>query len=352
MNSIKEKIKELKIMKPIVLYRFYKRDKNLQNLIAAYKNESIVLYQENDVGVSIPNKIYHIKIDDPQWGFFACYWWTLNELYFADSFNLTPIVDWTERNAYYEENGINGIKNPFEYYYKPVSEIGIDNLNNKDAIINVLNVRTKKRNTYLFNNDFSDLIRINKKYIKLKPNIETKIMKDIKDIIGPKKTLAVHIRGVEWGNIKGHPIPLKIEEYTKKIDEAMKKYKFEQIFLATDSDENIEYLENKYKDKVVYYKDVARSKKGSKTLALFDSSINRKNNHYLMGLEVLRDMHTLASCDGFIAGFSNISCAVQITKKSNDTKFDYLHIFNQKIQQQGMSSGEAVKKMKNGNFEG
>lgn len=283
-------------------------------------------------------------------GFFACWWWGLHELYFADKFNLIPVIDWTNKNAYYEENGVEGLKNPFEYYFKQVSNITVEEATNSSKVYNILNVRTKKRNPYLYKENISELVKINKKYMKLKENVNESITKNIKELLGNKKTLAVHVRGVEWGNVMGHPIPLTLDKYIQEIDKAMTTEKFEQIFLATDSDDTIECLSNKYKGKIVYYKDVARASKGSKTLALFDTTIQRENNHYLLGLEVLRDMMTLASCQGLIAGLSNISLAAEITKQSNDEKYDYKHIFEQKINNSGMTSKEAVDKMKNGKF--
>lgn len=274
----------------------------------------------------------------------------MHELYFADKFNLIPVIDWTDKNAYYEENGIEGVKNPFEYFFEQVSSISIEDVNKSNKVYNILNVRTKERNTYLFKENILELVKINKKYMKLKENVKENISKDIKELLKNKKTLAVHVRGVEWGNVKGHPIPLTLEKYTEEIDKAMEIGRFEQIFLATDSDDTIEYLSNKYNGKIVFYSDIARASKGSKTLALFDTTIQRENNHYLLGMEVLRDMMTLAFCQGLIAGLSNISIAAEITKLSNDEEYDYKYIFEQKINQNGISSKKAVDKMKKGKF--
>ena len=96
---------------------------------------------------------------------------------------------------------------------------------------------------------------------------------EISQLLKEKKTLAVQVRGVEWGDVKGHPIPPSLEVYVEEIDKAINQCDFEQIFLATDSDETVEFISNKYPGKVVVYSDVARAPKGSKTLAIFDTSI-------------------------------------------------------------------------------
>ena len=344
MSKLKEKIKKMKCMKGIILGRRYKKDNNFKKIIDAYINGNIVLYEDKKKKLNNEKNIYHIIFDSPTSGFFACWLWGLYALYYADKFNLNPFIEWTSQNAYYEKDGIDGKNNAFEYYFEQVSNLKMEDVKSDKLNINILN---EKQSTYLIDTDYT---RINKKYMKLNENTKTKIYKDINELLKGKKTLAVHVRGVEWGNIKRHPIPLKLEEYIKEIDKAIEQENFEQIFLATDSDDTIEYLSNKYKDKIVYYEDVARATKGSKTLALFDSTIERKNNHYLLGLEVLRDMITLSSCQGLIAGVSNISTAAIITKLTNEEEYKYKHIFEQKINNNGISSQEAVEKMRQGKF--
>ena len=66
-----------------------------------------------------------------------------------------------------------------------------------------------------------------------------------------------------------------------------------------------------------------------------------------MGYEVLRDMLTLTACQGLIASYSNISLAVDITKKSYDEKFEYKKIINAQISTTGVSVKKKVKQMEN-----
>jgi hypothetical protein len=58
---------------------------------------------------------------------------------------------------------------------------------------------------------------------------------------------------------------------------------------------------------------------------------NRMHHKYKLGLEVLRDMHTLAKCQGFICGLSQVSICAQIQKISNNEKFDFLHVIDKGI---------------------
>jgi len=95
---------------------------------------------------------------------------------------------------------------------------------------------------------------------------------------------------------------------------------------------------------------VARAAKGSKTLAIFDNSIKRENNKFLLGYEVLRDMTALSLCDGLIATYSNISLAAEINKISREEKYEYKYIFNPEVNKSGLSPNKAVEKMKQGKF--
>ena len=311
-----------------------------------YESNSLLNFKELG-SLNKDKNIYIMNLDDPTYGFFACWKEGLIGLAFADRYNLTPVIDWGDKNPYYEKNGIDEIFNPFEYFYEPVSDV---TLKEAQESYNVSFYGPKSRGCsflemhYGNDGDYEFYAEIAKKYYKVRKELKEKIDAEIKSVIGDKKTLAVQIRGVEWGNVQGHPIPPSLEKYVEEIDEAIKKCGFEQIFLATDSDETVEYISKKYNENVVVYPDVARTPKGSKVLPIFDENLKRENNNFLLGYEVLRDMLTLTACQGFIASYSNISLAVQITKLSFDEKFEFLKIINTKLCQNGVSATELAKK--------
>lgn len=352
MNRIKEIVKSNKFLRGFYLQHRISKDNNFEQWIKDY-DECCSMVKFQEFGNKNKDKnIYLMKFDDSAMGFFAYWRFSIIGLAFAERYNMVPVIDWTDKGPYYEKNGVNGIKNPFEYYYYPVSEVSVEDVNES------YNVSYYSRNSngisnIKYGNEENlevDYIYFNRKYMKLKEDVQLKIDEQVKKLLNNKKTLAVQVRGVEWGNIKGHPIPLSLEKYTEEIDKAIELYGFEQIFLATDSEDTIEYLDNKYKGKIVFYNDVARASKGSKTLAIFDPNIKRENNNYLMGFEVLRDMLTLSYCDGLIAGYSNISFAADISKKSRDEEYIYKLIFKQELNKNGMDAGKAVKLMKENKY--
>lgn len=344
-STVKNKIKGMKCMQGFVAtVRVYKYP-DYKQWMQDYFSGNTLKFEE--LGELNPNKnIYYMYLSAKSNGFFTYWRYAMNGLMFCERYNFTPVIDWTSNSPYFEEEGINGIKNPFEYYYEPLSNIKCEDAKkSKNVVVYSENSAIARKEFY--KNDFKEdeVVKINKKYIKLKKNVADLIQNNIEQLLGDKKTLAVHIRGVEWGKIKNHPMPIELEEYIKKIEEAIEKYKFEQIFLATDSEKTIDYLSNKYGNKLIFYKDAIRTPKDSHTLAIFDNTIKREKNNYLLGLEVLRDMMTLASCQGIIAGTSNVSTAAYITKLSNDEEYIYKYIFEPKINRTGINVSKAVNKM-------
>ena len=187
-------------------------------------------------------------------------------------------------------------------------------------------------------------------YIHIKESLYDDLYNQIKSLLKEKKTVAVHVRGIEWGEIKGHPIPVALEEYCRRIDIAIEKYEFEQIFLATDSEDTVRYFSKRYGNTVVCYNDVLRSESGSKTLVIFDSNVKRKNNYYWLGYEVLKDMLTLSFCGGLVAGLSHVSLAAEVFKKSRGEEYEYKNMVDQKVQKSGMQVSKAVSLMRKNKF--
>ena len=70
---------------------------------------------------------------------------------------------------------------------------------------------------------------------------------------------------------------------------------------------------------------------GAQNIAL--RVLDRENTHYLDGLEALRDVYTLAECNGLIAGLSQISIAARIVRLAENGSFEYMKILDKGIYQ-------------------
>lgn len=285
------------------------------------------------------NVLYVINDFNPSSGFFYSWCETCRGLMAAERFGFIPVVDWS-KGAYYDQNGLNGCMNPFEYFFEPVSAVSFSEaLKSRNVAYYNWHTFVKPFALYDYRSDdeLELFARINRKYIKLKGDLHVQLEKDIDALLGKKKTLAVHVRGVEWGNVMYHPIPVSLEEYTARIDEAISEYSYEQIFLATDSDDTVTFFKKRYGEIVVCYSDVTRAQSGSKVLAIFDDSITDEHRGFRLGCEVLKDMLTISKCNGIIAGLSYVSFAAEVFKRGRGEKYQYKNYVKMKLNSDGIS---------------
>ena len=298
--------------------------------------------EKNIVGLSRGEKrkeriLYHIFVPASYAGFFANYGKVLAYLYFAEQYNLTPVVEFSKKNLYAENHPINGSENPFEYYFMQPCGISLDEMGNFGPVLEsrrenswMANELDDERINYVRSDRFvQEMGRIVKKYIKLNPIVEKHIESDKKNLLDDRKTLGVHVRGTDFKqNYNGHPICVTVQEYLQKAVELTEEKKYEQIFLATDDCSAVKVFRDRFGDKLKVYSDVMRS---DGNVTVMKSEAERKNHHYLLGMEVLRDMMTLADCDGFLAGLSQVSYAVRFQKLSYEKQFEDLVIVNKGI---------------------
>lgn len=345
---IKQAIKKTRIGQALAAFkRVYCSDEYRQWFKDYSECHTIFKFQEYGK-LNDKKSLYVINNLDPCSGFFYSWYETCRGLMLAERFGFIPVVDWS-KGAYYDKTGLNGCMNPFEYFFEPVSTVSFDEaLKSRNVAYHDYHTREKPIALYNYRND-DELERytsVNRKYIKLKSDLQVKMEKEIDELLGKKKTLAVHVRGVEWGNVKGHPIPVSLDLYTEMIDEALYTNGFEQIFLATDSDDTVTFFKKKYGDMVVCYKDVTRAQSGSKVLAIFDENFSDEHKGFRLGCEVLKDMLTISKCDGIIAGLSYVSFAAEVFKKSRDEVYEYKKYMEMKVSKKGIAPMDVVKKAK------
>lgn len=278
--------------------------------------------------------IYYAGEQGNRMGFFAELGVTLIRLYYADERGFTPYVYWGENYLYYEPDGINGEKNAFLYYFKPVSEVQsiesaayvvYSDYTHYDQVKKTYNaVSYDVSEDYI--NAMADMM---KKYIQYNDKTKAYLEKEYEELLGNKKTLGVHFRGTDFKKqYNNHPVAVKIEQEIEKVKELIEKSGYEQIFLATDENQAVEIFKKEFGDKVKVYQDTFRDDGGDDSIAF--SSSDREHHKYKLGLEVIRDEYTLTRCDGLVCGYSNVTFIARIMRRSwfeNDFE-DYALINN------------------------
>lgn len=292
-----------------------------------------------------PQKIvYLLRIDEHSKGFFALLGLVLDGIRYAERMSFTPVVEWGVHTVVYDES-IQATSNPFEYYFEPVSDISVAEANES---ANVVHYHTIHRNTnaqqryqttigYTYAGNLERYIaqqaQIYRRYITLNAATKEYMESSISQRIGKKKTLGLHVRGTDFhNNYWNHATVVSVEQYIDAIYEAEKTFEYEQIFVATDEVDALEKLRVAFGDRVIFYEDVLRS---NDRRAVHFLPANRENHQYLMGREVLRDMLTLAECDGLIAGISNVSISTQVAKLAQGKSYEYKNIINNGFNEYG-----------------
>lgn len=161
--------------------------------------------------------------------------------------------------------------------------------------------------------------RLKRKYLHYKPDVQMRLTSDIKSLFEQKTVLGVHIRGTDYKRASnGHPTYIGIQDYIKEIDKIINGKHYDSIFLATDDQNAVDVVRDKFKTIKFLNFNSFRSD-GNVSVAMLDS--NRENHKELLGYEVIRDVVALSLCDGFVGNLSMVSLAAQIEAEADNHEF-------------------------------
>lgn len=288
-------------------------------------------------------------------GFCALWVYFLNRLSFSDRHGFYHVIDWNESEFYQEDHPVNGATSIFEYYFEQPSGISLEDARKSSFVIYDWNnpefgyndtFHVGDTNDYKFTaKDIEQFAKIQRKYIHLHADIEKSIKEQIQKLFrGSNNVLGVHARGADTKiGYKGHPTIVTSEDYIDETQKMMNKVKADFIFLATDDQEMLDQFKAAFGDKLIYYDDVIRS---TGTVMNCFIEKERENHHYLLGLEIIRDVYTLAACNGFVCGMSYVSFIVQILKRANGQKFTSFYRIFKGIQENGVDLKDANARKK------
>lgn len=313
----------------------FKDDKFIDDVNKMYRSPDILHVKhngENNPGVVL----YDISRDNWNSGFFSVINHLLVQFYICDDSGMQPVVFLNKTFPYGEEHPVNGTDNVWEYYFKQPSEYKYEDVKDSKAVVCYMCDKFEQsypfliKNGYEFPEEFYDKMgETYRRHIILQDVVEQRISTQISGLLSNKKTLGVQIRmGDMMLAPDGHPIMPSIDEYIEEIKKAVGAKVFEQLYLATDDTRAIDAIEKAFPNMVVYYDDVSRV---SGTYSAYNIPTTRDNHRYLCGFEVLRDMLTLTSCDGLVAGMSQVVIAARIAKAAQSKSWDYLRIIDKGI---------------------
>ena len=340
LQQIKNRLK-----KNIFIYVPYRMivDKDFKAYCADYYNNSRNFRFEHLGKENREKNIYYICEGSSVQGMFSIITWTLRRLEVADRFHFIPVVTWVKDVPV----NYNNHQNPFLIYFLPTSDISEDSVK-KSADVAFAKKWDSAYAAQVGSYDFSQdeinrLAEIYRKYLKLQPNIQSKIDREIRELLGEvrkQKVLGVHVRGVEWRQkqVLNHPVAITIEDYLEMAKKMMSEMGYNKIFLAADSEEAIDCFKGEFGESLLEYYAV-RTPVGSSQLSIF----NEGNDSFQMGYEVLRDAITLASCDALLCGLSYVSYGARIIKQSYGDNFEKIIVLDKGKVNDGISLEKAEK---------
>lgn len=332
------------------LWKGYKNSRFSNSYLTGLLNNSNSSYPSNQVrfvelGPENPNvTIGVIKFPEgwiPTAGFFALMHRMLCGLYYADYMGMSPVVDSWTNCAYEETDVINGTKNVFEYYFKPLSNVSMPSALNSKCVVKILNpnmdyvLHKYKCEWFDMSEEYiKEMGRLYRKYIHFNEKTRRQMETDTQKILKGKKTLGIHFRGTDYviGAV-GHPVALRAEDYFEEIDKALAQCGFQQIFIATDDLSALRKFRQRYEN-ISYYEDVLRAE-GTISVAFLERT-GEKHPKYRSGYEVLRDAYTLSLCDGLISGKSQVPTNARINRASTEVPFEYDKVISRGIHRTGV----------------
>lgn len=279
--------------------------------------------------------VYYIDLgveDSRGTGLCALLRYTVEALCFADSLGFSPFVKWGRGTVYYEDELSSYTDNAFLYYFEPVSNVS-QIVNRQYASWKLEDIEfymQKKWSPYRIDDEELLLCAGSfKKHIHLNRQTADYIEQNVKSIIKNQKVLGVHARGTDFNiGYKDHPKAITSDSYIEKAKELFEARCYDKIFIATEDMNLLNSFIDTFGEKLVYYEDVFRSCDNTGPHGMQDK---RPLHHYKLGLEVLRDIYTLAHCDSLVCGLSQVSFAARYINIALDKNFDEVIVLNNGI---------------------
>lgn len=311
---------------------FERRNEERFRLFAREQStDTIVLEVPADCKRERKELVYYIRSGNPFSGFGAELRRTLDALFFADFYGFIPVVEYTHDYIYSERTKVNGVSNPYEYYFRQPAGVSVSQAGqsvhvffreeHRELVRRLLHAPCTDSPYHLSEAYLRVLGKTAEKYLHLNAAQEEYMQRSFEEIeLHQTRVIGVHYRGTDFQyGYKRHPKMLKLNDYYGAIDGLMDQSQEEcRIFLATDEEKAIGLFKERYGDRVIYFPDAYRSENGEPVHFSKDS---RRLHNYRLGMEILRDMTSLSRCDYLVSGLSQVSFCARIFKYSHDSEY-------------------------------
>lgn len=294
-------------------------------------------------GENNPEKIFLVlEFERRGLGFFATVFQMLGAFSYAEKNNLIPVVDF--KNHYvrgFQSSKKRFVENSWEYYFEqPVAGVNLDKVYTSKNVICCDEYGWCNPNWYDMLPTNGDMVsewnEIIHKYLRPKWEIQDYIDRSYNKIFGAKENiLGISMRAgyirchkKDGDLILEHPVQLELEEMIRLIEQYMRKWKCEWVFLVVDDDFYFQKIRDAFKEKCLYLernryhyfcdKDSMADIKQI-TNSVLEHGIVEHNTEYLC------ETYLLARCDSLLAG--NCGCS-RMAYFLNNNQYEHVEIID------------------------
>ena len=306
------------------IYRF------LDCIYCFFTNRKRLMYKKS-YGNKNPNEVFYVirpSTDDGIQGLLSLFTQTMRQIDYAKKKGYIPYVDFKNfKTQYYD-----GKNNVWELYFTQPSNVTLEEIfASKNVIYSGVSLKKTEnlklyKSSIFYDKEICDychnLIWNN---INLTEEVKKIVNKENMEI-NVEKCIGVYVRGTDYIKLKpsGEYAQPDLEDVIKKIEEFLKKYPDNNIFLVTEDYEYYRRLKDKFnkKLKIVSFDSFIKDYKGNDYLSRTELLAEDK---YKRGLDYLVKIILLSKCDKLI---SSITCGSVSAFALNGNKYSDKYIFN------------------------
>lgn len=280
--------------------------------------------------------IIRFWLTDKGLGFYAYWLQILGFIKQADQRGMIPIIDMKNWKTYIAGEDYPDDVNTWELYYNQYMGYTLEEVyNSKNVYIcekiypDDFNMACKS--CMLDNKKRKRYHELANKYFTLNDFVKKKLEHEMEKM--PKgRIVGVAVRGSGYisNKPKGHAIQPSLSEVIDKVEECLKKWNCENIFLASEEEIVVNKMVEKFGDKVFYYHRVRNSEKDNLIPKWDDtpSNPNRIHDKYHSNIEYMCEIYSLAKCNCLIGSIVNGTMAALAI---NGDQYENVHIFNKGV---------------------
>lgn len=233
----------------------------------------------------------------------------LKQISYAERKGYVPVVDFQNYRTQYSDQ-LQEEKNAWEYYFKTVSNLSIeDAYRSADIRLSGLNALSKC-DPALDQKFDSESIKIARdfvhRYIRFSDHVIEKV-KEEETLFSVRNSIGLYLRGTDYVKLRpaGHPIQPTAQQAIEITDNLLKKYHLKDVFLVTEDEEIYEKVKRHYGEKlhIVSYDSFIIGYSGKAFLSQNTSMLNQlADTPYSRGLNYLCKLILLSHCKCFVGG--------------------------------------------------